>query len=229
MWRMLLHKKELKRKKLLSLVRRSNELWDQRRKISPIRLDKPIFNGYVCELVLREEVLRRNDGARIQELIKWLGQDKAFCRDKSFVRHVGRKKTTIQPCLRSAPDPRFASYSTEKRRLEAAQNIEKFQKYLEHHGVFGCFCENFQFKMPHYVFRFPWMLEHKISEHYLTHYFPVDGDIEGELHRIRDVLHVYDGILYGNRCKEDRDERIRARHDKLLFSEQDVDSADFVL
>lgn len=227
---MLLHKKELQYKKLLKLDNRRKILWQQRAKIAPIKLEKPIFNGYVAELALREETLRRPDGDRIKELIQWLGQDKAFCRDKSFIRYNGKNKTILQPSLHSVGDPRFCWYPTEHRRNENAEKILKYNKYLRYHNAkYLCGCENELFSTkPHYVFRFPWMLETKISEHYLTHYFPVDGEIESELTRIHDYLYVNDGKLYG-KYKDDREfrRRYRLQNHKFFFCEEDVDNPDF--
>ena len=228
---MLLHKKEQRYKKLLALDNRRKELQQQKWRIKPVKLDKPIFNGYISELVLRADVSRRSDSAKIEELVNWLGQDKVYCRDKSFVRHKGRNKVLLRPTLRGVADPRFSYFPTEFRRNEALEKIAKFKKYLEYHKDSGwCVCEKHLFRTPHYIFRFPWMLEPKISEHYLTHYFPIDGDIESELAKIDDVLYVKDYILYGNYNWNGEDKsQYRLEKQKLFFSEQDVDNLDFVL
>lgn len=225
---MLLHKKEKRYKKLLALDNRRKELWQQQRQRKPIKLDKPIFNGYVGELVLREETLRRPDGPRIKELVEWLGQDKAFCRDKTFIRHNGRNAVKIEPALRGIADPRFAYFPTESRRHEVVEKIHKFQKYLERHCGNCWACKDHLFRSPHYVFKYLWMLEIKITPHYLTHYYPIDGDIESELAKIHDILYVNSGLLYG-RDNDDREQerKYRLQNKKVMFSEQDVDNRDF--
>lgn len=194
-----LHKKEKEKKRALALMREANILYKQKYNVAPIKLDKPIHHGYVRSLELRDDVKQRKDYSKILEVINFLGQKKAYHRNKDFITHNSKKVQIEQHAhLKSIVDPRFKFYYTEAHRTIELEKIKSIEKYLWYHSNFyNCECSNEKtlyqnnpkYFRPHYYFKFPWMLKEVTKPHYLTHYTPVYGEIESRLHEIYTELH----------------------------------------
>lgn len=191
-----LHKKEKEKKHAIALVRERDELWKQKYNIAPIKLDKPIHHGYVRSLELRDDVKHRNDYSKILEVINFLGQHKKYHRNKDFITRKGKNIVEEHAHLKSVVDPRFRFYYTEAKRTAEVEKIKLMEKYLWYHtSIYNCSCddrkEEFKFQQfrPHYYFKFPWMLKEVTNPYYLTHYTPVQGELESRLHEIDTELY----------------------------------------
>lgn len=208
---MILHKKEKKYKEVLSLQKEESNLWSQIHKIKPIQLDKPIKHGYVRYLKLRSEIFNRGDYSIIKEVIDFLGIRNVYYKDKSF---KPKDNVELHSFVKTVTDPIFDCYYSEAHRQKDLDNIKKYKKYLSYCSIYACDCEDrkpyskaFATKLvPHYIFRFPWMLEEVTKEHFLTHYTPVNGELESKMKEInnrfnRDYLYP---VLYGRRYHRDR-------------------------
>lgn len=195
-----LHKKEKEKKHALALIRERDILYKQKYSIVPIKLDKPIHHGYVRSLELRDDVKQRTDYPKILEVIKFLGQKKAYHANKDFIKRTKKANVEQHAYLKSITDPRFKFYYTEAKRTADIEQIRSFEKYLWYHSSFyNCSCEhrknnlnhstdNIKYFRPHYYFKFPWMLKEVTKPHYLTHYTPVYGELESRLHEIETEL-----------------------------------------
>lgn len=191
-----LHKKEKEHKYVLALIRERDELWNQKHNIAPIKLDNPIQHGYVRTLELRDDVKYRIDYPEILKVINFLGQYKKYHRDKDFINRNKKNSVEQHAHLKTLIDPRFRFYYTEAKRAEDIEKIKSMEKYLWYHNsVYDCSCNDLrenlkvnQFK-PHYYFKFPWMLKEITKPHYLTHYSPVEGNLESRLAKISAELY----------------------------------------
>lgn len=191
-----LHKKEKEMKHALTLMRERSKLIKQKNHILPIKLDKPIHHGYVRSLELRDDVKHRNDYPKILEVINFLGQHKKYHSNKDFITRKGKNICEEHAHLKSVRDPRFCFYYTEAKRTAEIEKIKLMEKYLWYHtSIYNCSCddrkEEFKFQQfqPHYYFKFPWMLKEVTNPYYLTHYTPVQGELESRLHEIETELY----------------------------------------
>lgn len=210
---MLLNKHEKKYKHALSLDRERSDVWKQIRAIAPIKLDVPIFNGYIKTIVIDTEKLRKKDEItcrKLHETFHFFGVHTVYSKDKSFkvaIKHKGEKLTYYvkEPGMRSKTDPRISFYRTEKRRQEDLEFITGHSSFISTCNVYNCYCidrnliYNREFK-PHLSFDGTRFTKVVVNEHYLTHYTPVRGDLEERLAEIDAKLrHMSaDKILWNN-------------------------------
>ena len=193
-----LHRKEKEQKRAMALIRERDALYKHKYSIAPIKLDKQIHHGFVRSLELRADVRQRSDYAKIAEAIKFIGQWKAYHPDMSFIKHNGKYTSEKHAHLKSICDPCFRFYYTEAKRTADIEQIKSFEKYLWYHSnAYTCSCHderivnltNVKSFRPHYYFKYPWMLNEVTKPHYLTHYTPVYGELEGRLHEINAELY----------------------------------------
>jgi hypothetical protein len=238
-----LHKKEKEKKHALALIRERDILYKQKHNTAPIKLDKPIHHGYVRSLKLRDDVKQRKDYEKILEVITFLGQKKVYHKNKDFIINYKKTKNEIHAYLKSIIDPRFKFYYTENKRTADLEKINSINKYLWYHNIlFNCDCientcksNNFR---PHYYFKYPWMLQEVTNPYYLTHYTPVQGELESRLHEIEtelnnnnyysrfvDYRHDYDKLY--------NEELLRTKYDDkkavIYHALKEIDDSDNVL
>ena len=194
---MYVNKYEAKRKYALALVRERDELCKQRWNIAAVKLDKPIQHGYVRNLELRDDVKYRRDYNKIKEVVNFLGQIKAYHANEDFL--IKTRKNTIEKhaMLKGFSDPRFKFYYSEDKRQSDIDTIKSYSKYLRlHQTLFECNCSNESKCLPqhfiiHYVFAYPWMLKEVTKPHFLTHYTPLDSEIESRLQEINQEMYSH--------------------------------------
>lgn len=202
---MKLHKKESKYKHALALQREYNKLLRQRWQIEPIKLPQPIHNGYVKYLVLNDEVKRRKDYQQIKECFEMFRQTKVYSKDKKF---LDKKKKIRKPGLSKIYDPRFIYYPNETKRSLDIEKISRYSKYLRYVPDIFSADEDVDLKhfTPYYTFANKHWLEEKIDDHWLTHYTPVDGELESRLKEIEKEMkdnHYWELISSYNWDKRD--------------------------
>jgi len=190
---MLLNKHEKEYKHALSLQREVNRLYRQKHSIEPIKLETPIHHGYVRSLELNDEAKRRPDYPLILKAFNTLGQIKAYHHNKEFIVRSGKHnqvKTEKHAHMKTIVDPHYSFYYSEESRQKALAKIEEIKKALKHHGsLFACDCPAHrptkynQFRS-HYSFKFKWLINETTKPHYLTHYTPVDGELESRIAEI---------------------------------------------
>lgn len=211
--RMLLNKHEQEKKYALRLLRELNKINRQIRSIEPIKLDVPIQHGYVRYLELNEDAKHRKDYDNLKKAFLLLGQNKAYCKNKDFIRGTGKNRHEVHAHTGILRDPHFAFYYTEEKRAKDLAKIQELRKYLVHHNnLFVCECPSYRpsktsYKfVPHYVFRYQWLLKEITAPHYLTHYTPVDGELESRRSKISKELwdNRYYTRIEGRRCCWDK-------------------------
>lgn len=190
---MLLKKQEKEYKHALSLQREFNKLYRQKRDIEPIKLQTPIHHGYVRSLELNDDAKHRSDYPLILKAFTTLGQHKVYHHNKEFIVRTGkhnRVRTEKHAYMKTMVDPHYAFYYSEESRQKALDKIEEIKKALERHcSIFACECSEHrptkynQFRS-HYSFKYMWMLKETTKPHYLTHYTPVDGELESRIAQI---------------------------------------------
>ena len=185
-----LNKYETQFKHALALVREREELSKKKWGIVPIKLDKPIQHGFVRSLELRDDVKYRKDYVKIKEVIDFIGQRKAYHHSEDFMIKTRKSKHEKHAHLKSVLDPRFKFYFSDEKRQADLDKIATMLKYLDiHRTLFECNCESEKNCLPqhfrvHYTFSYPWMLQEVTKPHFLTHYTPVDNEIESRLKEI---------------------------------------------
>lgn len=202
---MLLNKQQKRLKEAKSLLLEHNKLLDQIHKIQPIKLDKPIHNGFVKYFEFNLDARKRADFAKLKAAFDFCGQTKVFCKTRDF---LNKNKQELKPGVKSVRDPRFATFYSFKNLEDQELIIDKFKKYLRYSAdIYSCGChvDKFYKFAPHYEFNYKELLVEKVDDWWLTHYYPVDGELESRVKKIRDKMsekHYWE-LLYGNYSKND--------------------------
>lgn len=71
----MIDQKEKKEKYFIGLVKRRDEIWEEKRKWPWRKLDKPIQDGWIASIILNKEAARRKDADRMLEAINLCKQD----------------------------------------------------------------------------------------------------------------------------------------------------------
>jgi len=161
---------------------------------------------------LRDEIKNRKDYLAIKATFEFLKQTKAYCKDKSFIVRRGKNVVELHAHLNSITDPKFRFYYSEEKRTRDLEKIDERGKYLIYHNsIYSCSCPDFKVTYyrskltPHYSFRFPWMFEEITKPHYLTHYTPLDGELESRKKKIQQEIEqndYYSLVCRSHRAKE---------------------------
>jgi hypothetical protein len=195
---MQLHKKEIEYKHALALQNELNELYRKKWQIPSIKLEKPIQHGYVRALELRPDVVYRKDYEQIKLAFSLCGQQKVYSNNINFITNRKTKQQS-HAYLKTVRDPRFRFYVRESQREEALENIKKCKRHLRWCGsIYECNCEEHvsmlhlfggknKFQV-HYKFSNPWLLQETTKPHMLTHYKPVDSDLESRIKHINNEM-----------------------------------------
>jgi hypothetical protein len=198
------NKYEAKYKELLRVERELNKLWKIKWSTEPLKLDKPIPHGYIRFLRMRPDNVTRGDYQAIKDAFEYIGQSKAFSKNKNFLikhkNHIQEKHAQ----LRWKADPRFKFFNSESQREREYEHIEKCKIHLKHvTSMIECNCSASHCKpnqfLPHYEFKKPWLLEEKTEVNLLTHYTPIDGNIESQIAELNKIMYDENGwqLLHG--------------------------------
>lgn len=185
------NKYEKEYKHVLSLIKERNHLLDLKYQIKSIKLDKPIHHGYVRFLKVRNEYLQKKG---LVDAFNFCGQRKAYSKTRDFIVKRGKNQHEKHAHMLTAMDPRFRLFRSQQHQEEEIAKIEQHQKYLRlHQNQIICNCHNNACGDPkkflsHYSFDLPWTLEEITEDHYLTHYKPVDSELESKLKRISNEI-----------------------------------------
>ena len=210
---MQLNKKEKKHKEILKLDSEIQALRELKYKIEPIKLDKPISHGYIRFLRIRAEYNLRGDLIEIKKAFSLVGQKKAYSKNKDFLvkhkNHIQEKHAH----LGRVADPRFKFFYSESQREKFVEKIKECENHLKPvNQIFQCSCGAYNYKpqdfLPHFEFKKPWMLEEKTEINWLTHYTPVDSEIESKLSELEKKMNAQNGweLLFGRRFEHGYDD-----------------------
>lgn len=212
---MLLNKHEKEFKHALKIVRELNVLWKQKNSIDPIKLDKPIQHGYVRSFELTDEAKYRGDYENLLKAFRLLKQNKAYHHSLDFKVRRGKSKSKHEKhaVLLSIKDPRYTYYIRESDREKDIKKIEEVKKWMVYHSsMYTCECKEYheiQYKksfIPHYTFRYKWLIKEVTKPHFLTHYTPLDGELESRIAKLNKEMydHNYYTLLYNTNNSFDK-------------------------
>jgi len=166
-----------RRRALLRLEQRYNELQDAKRDLPVIPLDKPIRNGWERTFVLREDVKRSKDGPFFLSILAKLN-NVDHCKRKDFKHkdyRTGKMKDIVQ-VIYDLDEKDYVKLSPQEQRhfFYTTKRIRRWHGYTEYRKV--------------YVFDKSWMFVFKVRPSFLTHTKVTDGEIDSEIHKIAHIL-----------------------------------------
>ncbi|SEH42481.1 hypothetical protein [Chryseobacterium culicis] len=177
-------------KQIRTKYKRSEELWDIRRNIPWIPLDKPYQRGFVRFFVIREDVMRSKDGDFFEGILKKINtymysESRRFLKKKrKFGRriYVAREQKLKQISTYSWNDPKLGLTPRER------QYFLKQEEY----------CPARKMYVPYYEFTESWRFTLRTRPNMITHYKPVDFELEKEYAELGDYLGQYKivGIIH---------------------------------
>ncbi|EFK37268.1 Uncharacterised protein [Chryseobacterium gleum] len=176
-------------KQIRKKYRRSKELWEIRRNIPWIPLDKPYQRGFVRFFVVREDVMRSKDGDFFEGILKKINtymysESRRFLKKK---RKFGRRIYVE----RVQKLQHISSYSWNDPKLGlTARERPYFLRQEE-------YCPARKSYVPYYEFIEPWRFILRIRPNMITHYKPVDFELDKECAELDDYLwqHKIVGII----------------------------------
>ena len=188
-----LNKHEKKYKEYLALRKELDKLYEQKWAIKSEKLDKPIARGYVRYLQIRAENRLRGDYKQIKDAFELVGSSNAYCKNKNFIIKHKNHNQELHARLKFVLDPRFKPYISEKEQLLEYEQIHNCGGHLKHvNSIIECDCsysKDPRHFVPHYEFAKPWLLEEKTDIYWLTHYKPVDADLESKISKITNKMY----------------------------------------
>lgn len=192
-------------KQIRKKYKRSKELISMRRDIPLIPLDKPYQKGFVRCFAVREDVGRSKDRIFFEGILKKINtymysENRRFLKKK---RKFGRKKyiEREQKLDRIFPwewnSPKTGLTSREKQYFLKRENYNSVKKKTT----------------VYYEFIEPWRFCLKVKPYMITHYKPIDAELEREYHALDSYLkqHSVQGII----CK-----KILGKSDKWFYKKK---------
>lgn len=177
-------------KQIRKKYQRSNELWEIKRNIPWIPLEQPYQRGFVRFFTVREDVMRSKDGDFFDGILKKINtymysESRQFLKKKKKSGrriYVEREQKLKQISSFSWNDPKFGLTPRER---------EYFLKQEE-------YCPFRKQYVPYYEFIEPWRFTLRIRPNMITHYKPVDFELEKESAELDSYLRQYkiDGIVH---------------------------------
>lgn len=168
----------------------SRKLWKIRRDLPLVPLDEPYQKGFVRFFVLREDIQRGKYAEFFQTILDKINSFD-YCDNRKFLkkkRRRGKKIYVPRPQnLRKIPVWQFPEYKNLKFSEKEQKYFIKTEEYNSHTKKWETFWE----------FRDKWMFVLRVKPYMITHYKPVDCELESEIARLDKYLdqHRIRGIL----------------------------------
>nr|WP_315027411.1 hypothetical protein [uncultured Chryseobacterium sp.] len=167
-------------KQIRKKYKRSKELWKIKRNTPLIPLDNPYQRGFVRFFVVRDDVMRSKDGEFFEGILKKINtyvysESRRFLKKKKkFGRriYVKKEQKLMHISLWSWNDPKLGLTARER---------QCFMKYEE-------YCPYRKYDKIYYEFTEPWRFTLRIRPHMITHYKPVDFQLEKEYAELKSCL-----------------------------------------
>lgn len=176
-------------KQIRKKYKRSNELWNLRRNIPWIPLEKPYQRGFVRFFVLSDDVKRSKDADFYEGILKKINtymysESRLFLKKRrKFGRRIYVEKAQKLNSISfySWIDPKFGLVPRERQYFLRKEEYNPFRKRAE----------------TYYEFIEPWRFTLRIRPHIITHYKPVDLDLEREYASLKAYVeqHKIAGII----------------------------------
>ncbi|NML69630.1 hypothetical protein HHL23_07455 [Chryseobacterium sp. RP-3-3] len=176
-------------KQIRKKYNRSEKLWDIRRNIPWIPLENPYQRGFVRFFVLNDEVKRSKDADFFEGILKKINtymysESRLFLKKrKKFGRRIYVEKEQKLNCISFYvwTDPKFGLTPRERQYFLRKEEYNPFTKRNE----------------IYYEFIEPWRFTLRIKPNMITHYKPVDAELEKEYAQLESYLgqHKIKGII----------------------------------
>ncbi|SMC92675.1 hypothetical protein [Chryseobacterium sp. YR221] len=177
-------------KQIRKKYKRSEELRDIKRNIPWIPLDNPYQRGFVRFFVVRDDVMRSQDGEFFEGILKKINtymysESRQFLKKKRKFgkrRYVEKEQKLKRISSWSWNDPKFGL---------TVQERQYFLKYEE-------YCPHRKCNEVYYEFAEPWRFILRVKVNMITHYKPVDFELEKEYAELEYYLsdHTVAGIVH---------------------------------
>lgn len=179
------NKKAEKYKEFLRLQDAYYENIEAQRNLGYKPLEKPIHHGYDAYWVLREDVVRREDADKFQEILDNFSIT-VWCKNKEFRvwDRYYKRMVDVNPGLREIDQKQYNNLSTWAQRF--------FYSYEKQSSWGGATRTVYAVNIPSYF------LVRKVVKSYKTHYKVLDSDLQREEAEIKAQL---DTIFYNERKK----------------------------
>lgn len=165
--------KDDKDKKLIQLDKLRDKLWDAKYSIPWVELEQPYQKGYERFFILREDVAISSRALFYENLLMKINTV-SYSDNKKFLkrrRKNRRKVWTVRPqSLRKITESEWRC-----NRLKLTDDEKFYFNRVEKYS------EKTKTKQVYYEFRETWRYVLKIIPHMITHYKPIDIEIEGKL------------------------------------------------
>lgn len=180
-------------KYLLSLSKREDEIWNLIRKQPLVTLEKPYQKGYVRKFILREDVALSKDSEFFQSILDCINNEQ-YSDNKKFrhkVKVKGKRKKVLEVKRQYLSFVTFYDWIHKKQFVDFTAKQKNYFYLTEVRGWDGKLQQVYKFTEPH-------MFVLKVSPNIITHYKPLDLDLEKERKHIRNYIrnNGLDGRLY---------------------------------
>lgn len=170
-------------KKIRKKYNRSKELWHLRRNIRWIPLENPYQRGFVRFFVVNDEVKRSEDEDLFEGILKKINtymysESRLFLKKrKKFGRriYVEKAQKLNRISFYAWTDPKFGLTPRERQYFLKNEEYNPFRKRNE----------------TYYEFIEPWRFTLRIRPNMITHYKPVDAELEKEYAEIESYISQY--------------------------------------
>ncbi|MCU7617317.1 hypothetical protein NZ698_08910 [Chryseobacterium sp. PBS4-4] len=167
-------------KKVRKKYQRSKELWEIRRNIPLVPLEKPCQKGFVRFFVVRDDVRRSKDGDFFEEILnkintKMYSETRKFLKKKrKFGRriYVIRDQKLVQLSKYQWNDPKLGLTTREKQYFLKREEYNPFRK---RYNIYYEFIE-------------PWRFVLRVKSNMITHFKPLRSNLEKEIDELNSYL-----------------------------------------
>jgi len=195
-------------KQIRKKYKRSRELWETRRKIPLVPLEKPYQKGFVRFFVVRDDVKRTKDGEFFEEILAKINTymysetRKFFKKKRKFGRkiYVPRDQKLGRLLPYQWNDPKLVLTIREKQYFLKREEYDPLRKKYD----------------TYYEFIEPWRFTLQVKPYMITHYKPLNSDLEKEIDELDSYLNQdkIKGIIY---------KKINGGLGKLRYEDEKID------
>ncbi|WP_027378810.1 hypothetical protein [Chryseobacterium daeguense] len=162
---------------------RSDELWKIKRNIPLVPLEKPYQKGFVRFFVVRDDVKRSKNGDFFQGILNKINT-KMYSETRKFIKkkrkfgrkiYVERDQKLVQLSAYQWNDPKLGLTPREKQYFLKKEEYNSFRK---RYNIYYEFIE-------------PWRFALRVEPNIITHYKPLNSDLEKEYDELNSYLNQH--------------------------------------
>ncbi|MFK8274565.1 hypothetical protein ACI76Y_02650 [Capnocytophaga cynodegmi] len=166
------------------------KLWNQKRDIPLVPLPEPYQKGFVRFFVLRDDIARSKSADFFNQILEKINTYQ-YSDNRKFLKKKRKRGKKIQvpreQKLHKIIEWQFPKYKKLEFNYKQQMYFVKTEEYNPHRKVFETY----------YEFRDPWRFVLRVKPYMITHYRPLDLDLERELAQLDKLLdnHKVRGII----------------------------------